>query len=757
MATELSTDTPRVFGPGHEVVVRVTLRNDGFDTWDSASEVYLSYHWLRGWSLDSATPARREGARTTLPRAVGPGETITIEARLERPEQAGAYFLRWDMVQEGVRWFSERSVRPPPAHRVFVLPPLHTWLAVVPAVFALWLWVGVRWRPATSMVAWCGVSLWAKQALVLDEAGGGFTTTGLLFTPLLAVGPAIVVGAMATSRARPLLLWSLTAAGSIAALVDLLYFRYFGDLPSLPVLRAFGQTGHLLDAGLSLARPGDAWFVADVLVALPALLLTRATSPVRLPPATRLAAAAVATVVFAVAVWLAPPVTNQVFTRVAVARQVGLFGYHAADAWLRARAEWLRAPLAPAERDAISAWFGRRAPLRATAGPAFGAARGRNVVVVQVESLQGFVIGLEIGGQPVTPNLNRWWHEGLAFTAMTDQTGEGRTSDAEFLALTSLLPLEKGAVAFRYPDNGYVSWAGVLRDHGYTTLAAIPFSGAFWNRAITLPAYGFTSTMFDDAFAPGPTVGWGLNDRDFFAQMVPALARLPRPFLAWLITLSNHYPYTGFPSELATLDVGDWAGTSFGDYLQGMRHLDTALGDLRAGLERAGLADDTVLVIFGDHDAGFPWEGRTARAAGLSPSFARWLLEDRVPALILNPGDGAPSGPQATAAGLIDLAPTMLGLLGVDAGPLPFMGRDLLAAEASDVRVRPQGGWRDDEHLFHGPSGRCLSVASGLDVSPERCEPGTRQAAAARAVATQVIVHGLQSALVADSDDIEEQ
>src|SRR5207247_362043 len=96
------------------------------------------------------------------------------------------------------------------------------------------------------------------------------------------------------------------------------------------------------------------------------------------------------------------------------------------------------------------AWFAARAPLRAGVGPTFGAARGKNLIVVQVESLQDFVVDFRVGEQDVMPHLRRWSDDALRFTNVTDQTNQGRTSDAELTAMASLLPLDRGAVAFQY-------------------------------------------------------------------------------------------------------------------------------------------------------------------------------------------------------------------------------------------------------------------------------------------------------------------
>ena len=192
------------------------------------------------------------------------------------------------------------------------------------------------------------------------------------------------------------------------------------------------------------------------------------------------------------------------------------------------------------------------------------------------------------------PHLRRWTADSLRFTNVTDQTSEGRTSDAEFTTMTSLLPLDHGAVAFRYPGNHYTALPRVLAEHGYTTLSAVPFEAGFWNRRVMHPAYGFQSSLFEPDFQMTEQIGWGLNDRDFLQQMVPRLERLPRPFGAWLITLSLHHPFDGFPDRHKVLKLGALEGTSFGNYLHTMHFFDQALEDFKAALARDGLLDDSV-------------------------------------------------------------------------------------------------------------------------------------------------------------------
>jgi len=625
-------------------------------------------------------------------------------------------------------------------------------------------WLSLKMRPRLTAALpwealWCVTSLLAKQSLMAAQTRVTLASGTRALTIAAAALPVALVTLLGRGRVRPWLAWLLAAFVTLLMFADVLYFRYFGDIISAPVLLASGQTGDVVASAVSLVTWGDLWFGLDLVVALPLLVTLTRSADVSASRAWWPRPA----VAVACGAWLAVVVhgqarspegamaLNQTFTNLGFVRQFSPLGYHGYDAWRHIRTRWLRPPLSAAERADVQAWFDERRPLREGTGPLFGLAKGRNLVVVQAESLQGFVVGMQVGGQDVTPNLNRWWREGLAFTSVTDQTAEGRTADAEFTALTSLLPLDHGSAAFVYATNRYVALPRVLRDHGYETLSAVPFDGSFWNRRTVHPIYGFSRSLFAESFEPGEVVGWGLNDRDFFRQMLPKLGSLRPPFLAWLITLSLHHPYSEFPSRLETMRVGEWQGKPFGNYLHAMRHLDTALGDLRAGLAATGLAENTVIVIFGDHDAGFAWEGPIARAAGFPAYVLEWYLQDRVPWLVLLPGADAPRGEVTVAAGQSDVAPTLLALLGIDPAPLPFMGRNLLGQAAGDVRVRPNGGWTDGRLFFDGETDnearRCYGIPAREVLPASACREGVKAADRQRSVARRVLAHDIQGEL----------
>ena len=777
----------------------LTLANSGERAWDSA-RVHLSYHWLwlvpRELAHRSRTVPYHDGIRTDLGDApVAPGARIALRGRLLAPATPGLYWLQWDMVEEGVTWFAQVAPRQPRALVVVVPPP--AWIvAPLPLLVALWGLFALRrqhaglkpratpetpratletpraiaiagFSPAIVDVVWCAATL-ATKPLVLTHAAL-LEPTAVAYWLILAV--AIVVPVLGLlilpRRVRPWVLLGIGIFCSLLILADVVYYRFFGDVLSTPALLAVHQTGHVWGSVGSLFTPGLLWLLIDWpfacwLVVRLGGWLGRGPEPVPPSPVRVVTTAAVAcaalaagSIVLSVPRVLASTRLDQMFRARSVVEQLGPFGYHAYDTWNYVRGTWLRPPATVRQvQDAVD-WFREREPLRA-GGAHFADARGKNLIVVQVESLQDFAVDFTVDAQEVMPHLRRWTGDSLRFTNVTDQTSEGRTSDAEFTTMTSLLPLDHGAVAFRFPGNHYTALPRVLTEHGYTTLSAVAFESGFWNRQVMHPAYGFQRSLFEPDFRMTEQIGWGLNDHDFLQQMVPRLEQLPRPFGAWLITLSLHHPFDAFPDRHKVLKLGALEGTSFGNYLHTMRFFDQALEDFKTALARDGLLDNSLIVVFGDHDAGFARSASLARTIGIGSDDIAWTLNDRIPLFIRVNGQGSPgsqagdlSGARARPAGQIDFAPTVLALLGIDPAPLPYLGRNLLGATVDRPVPRPYGEWLGARHLFLAgdPDARCYDLGRRLVDAPSGCAAEDALARHARDLSRLVVIDDLQQQL----------
>ncbi len=756
----LEVKTPRLFRAGGERCATVVVRNDGTRIWPGDGSVVFASHWR---AMDGEV-ALWEGHRTAVTRSVAPGESIELEVMAIAPESIGRFGLQWDMVADGVCWFSERDPDPEPVLDVLVVPGVvvapFMWtilvaLAAASAFFGSGHRNGLARGWAVADVIWCLAAVILKQVWVLSGAGLGFSVggwwlacaTGALIGLILLVLP---------QRLRPWASWVVAALVTAVLFADLIHERFFGDLTSLAALHSAGQIGRIGDSVRSLLVPGDLWFWAD----LPAALLL-VWSVARMRPGAmrrgRLAAvfglAALGCGLVGSIVTRGAPISfRQVFHTTHLARHIGVLNLHAFDLGATTARNVFRSELDEDELFAVVKYFDDRRESRGGSGPFFGAAAGRNLVMIQVESLQAFVIGFSVGGQEVTPFLNGLAAGNFFFANVTDQTEEGRSSDSELATQVSLLPPDRGAAAFLYADNEFTGLASVLAERGYETLSAVPFEGSFWNRRATHRAYGYERNLFVDDFGPGEEIGWGLNDRDFLSQAVARLTELPEPWCAYLLTLSLHHPFDGFPEHQKTLDLGDWEGTPFGNYLHTMHHFDRALADFVATLDGTGLGDRTVLALWGDHDAGFEWRSEIATAMGATHDATGWYLSQRVPLLIRVPEIEAPAEALDVPAGHVDVAPTLLALLGVDPAPFAFTGRNLLGSPGPGPVIGEYRCWRDRTHLYlrRGPllsDGECIELATSREVGSGACAAGFEAARREVEISQMVLEHDLQQNL----------
>ena len=246
---------------------------------------------------------------------------------------------------------------------------------------------------------------------------------------------------------------------------------------------------------------------------------------------------------------------------------------------------------------------------------------GKNVLVIHAESLQNFVINKKINGKEITPNLNKLINKSLYFNNFYALDSVGTSSDSEFTFSTSLLPTNNGTVFINYWNRKYESIQKKFNDAGYYTFSMHANNGTFWNRNIMYNSLGYKKFYnYESDYTIDEIIGLGLSDESFFRQSLTKLKEINEKgqnFYGTLITLSNHTPFTNEGKDLSNFDVSSShydkngklitdnsvEGTMFGSYIKSVHYADKALGEFIDGLEKEGLLENTVLIIYGDHDA----------------------------------------------------------------------------------------------------------------------------------------------------------
>ncbi|HEX3029184.1 MAG TPA: LTA synthase family protein, partial [Clostridia bacterium] len=230
-----------------------------------------------------------------------------------------------------------------------------------------------------------------------------------------------------------------------------------------------------------------------------------------------------------------------------------------------------------------------------------GIFKGKNLLVIQVESLEGFVINYRVGGQELTPNLNRILQNSLYFPNFSEQVHMGISSDAELLANASVYPIRWLSTFARYPNTEYVSLPKLLKKRGYSSFSAHPELGSCWNIAEGLLGVGFDKFYDRTSFKDTQDFKERLSDGAFFPQVLKHIEKQPQPFYVEIATLTTHVPYS-LPKKYRKLELSSrLKRTVVGNYMQCLHYSDEQLKKFFNQLDKKGLLDNTVVVMYGDH------------------------------------------------------------------------------------------------------------------------------------------------------------
>jgi phosphoglycerol transferase MdoB-like AlkP superfamily enzyme len=305
------------------------------------------------------------------------------------------------------------------------------------------------------------------------------------------------------------------------------------------------------------------------------------------------------------------------------------------------------------------------------------ALKGKNLLVIQVESLENFIIGEKVDNQEITPNLNKLLGNSLYFSNFREQTYNGTTSDATYVSNTSMFPALVGNNNFNYPYNEYNSLPNLLKKEGYSTYSMHGEKGTYWNWMTAEKNMGFDNTLDITEFKEDEKIGLGLSDRSFLTQALEKIENHTKPFYSFMITLTSHSPFT-IPEHEVTIKLPEsLKGTRMGGFIESVNYTDKVIGEFIEALEKKGLLEDTVVAIYGDHEGVSKFFDEELQALKGIPD--KWKENDRrVPLIIyskdLNGEEFKING------GQVDFLPTMSYLMGIEEESYidTALGRNLL-------------------------------------------------------------------------------
>lgn len=290
--------------------------------------------------------------------------------------------------------------------------------------------------------------------------------------------------------------------------------------------------------------------------------------------------------------------------------------------------------------------------------PASYTGKPKNLVILLQESLGARYVGA-LGGMPLTPNLDELIKEGWSFDRLY-ATGTRSVRGIEAVTTGFSPTPARSVVKLGKSQSNFFSLASLLKKRGYHTQFVYGGESHFDNMKTFFLGNGFVDMQDFPTFKETNFVGsWGASDEDLYIKADRQFTKLnkqQKPFFSLVFTSSNHSPYD-FPKGRIE---------PYNKPLQtrenAAKYSDYALGEFFKKARKSDYWGDTIFIVVADHDS---------RAWGdeLVP-----IDHFKIPGVII--GDGIPVKRDTRLVSQLDLAPTLLSLMGISA-KTPMIGHDL--------------------------------------------------------------------------------
>lgn len=430
--------------------------------------------------------------------------------------------------------------------------------------------------------------------------------------------------------------------------------------------------------------------------------------------------------------------------------------------------------------------------------------KGKNILVIHAESIQNFLISddardgepTRFNGEEVTPNLNRIASEGLYFSNFYSQESSGTSSDTEFTFNTSLLPASSGTVFMNYFKRDYVTIPKLLNELGYYTFSMHGNKASAWNRSVMHPSLGYQRFYSQKDYEIDEEIGLGLSDKSFFRQSVEKIKEIDENNNMWyglLIMLTNHTPFsdinnyeeehdeyfdvdykyevTNEAGEIETKSAPYMEDTKLGNYFKSAHYADAAIGELMEELDEAGLLENTVVVIYGDHDNkqkrreynrfyNYDYETDSLYSSD-DPRYTKvddyfYEINRSVPFIIWSKSlkDGELnylSGEVTKVMGMIDVAPTLGNMFGFY--NKYALGNDIFSID-ENVVVFPTSNWISDKIYYNSAKGAFRQLDLDVDIQDDYIEKNNEKAEEMLTISNDIIVYDLIKRVGENIDNI---
>ena len=395
---------------------------------------------------------------------------------------------------------------------------------------------------------------------------------------------------------------------------------------------------------------------------------------------------------------------------------------------------------------------------------------GKNVIVIHGESFQTNLIGLKFNDKEVTPNLNKLYSDGMYFSNFHSQVSVGTSSDTELTFTTSLMPTQSGTAFVSYSDREYIGIPKLLGEKGYYCYSMHANNADFWNRRAMHESLGYNKfySKLDYNVTKENTIGLGLSDKEFFKQSISKMQKEAKKHDKWYslsIMLTNHTPFSEvekYGEFDVSLKEGDTTypymeNTKLGNYFKSAHYADEALGEFFTELDQAGLLENTVVVLYGDHDGRLPRKDynrmhnydkvNDKTLDSEDPNYKeydyyQYELGRKVPFIIWTKDmKGTKLNKEhKNVMGMYDVMPTLGNMFGFY--NKYALGHDIFDIKDKNIVVFPNGNWVTNKVYYNSQKGEYLSL-NGEAISKKEIEKNNDYSSKLLDISNQIIVFDL--------------
>nr|WP_276036192.1 LTA synthase family protein [Enterococcus faecium] len=518
--------------------------------------------------------------------------------------------------------------------------------------------------------------------------------------------------------------------------LNIIFYREFTDFITVKSVLGFSKVSQgLSGSSFSLMKPHDVIYWLDIAVFIGLLVWLKVKKiPIKSNPVSKPMAIAVTCLsglIFSGNLALSeanrPQLLQRTFDRSYIVKYLGIDAYTIYDGIKTGMTSSVRAHASSNGIDEVLDYTKKH---YAEPNPeTFGLAKGKNVIVLHLESFQQFLINMKVDGQEVTPFLNSIFQNQatISFDNFFHEVGQGKTSDAENMLETGTFGLPQGSLFTELgSDNVFQAAPAILgQTEGYTSAVFHGNVASFWNRDHVYKNLGydnfFDRSYFDES---DETLGYGILDKDLFRESAQYLEHLQQPFYTKFLSVTNHTPYYtddknfDFPS----LNTGN---STVDNYVRTTHYLDQSLEQFFTYLKKSGIYQNSIFVVYGDHFGISNTDNKDlASALGKDPD--TWDEFDnaqmqRVPLMIHMPGY-TKGTVNHEYGGEIDVLPTLLHLLGIDDKDYLHFGTDLLSSQHDQVVAFRNGNFVTPKYTvlggkaYNNQTGEIIDTkAAGID------------------------------------------